>query len=52
MRRLRWLGVVAALALVGWFLVLPQVQKKALREQCARDGGTLDPSGTTCHLPR
>jgi len=52
MNRLRWLGATVALLLVGWFVVLPQVDRKALRDRCALDGGILNPAGTVCVLPR
>ena len=51
MKRRRWLVVATALVLVGWFVGLPQVERKMLRDQCAKDGGTLDASGGSCQLP-
>jgi len=48
MKRLHWIILIVAVLLAGRFVAWPDVQKKMLRDQCAKDGGTLDDAGTRC----
>ena len=47
-KRYRWLLVVVAIVLIARFVAYPALNRKVLRDQCAKDGGTLNAAGTSC----